>query len=221
MDYEKKYRDILNLAKSYKGNDLEEFLDLAFPEHKESEDERIRKGILALVKKHAVNHERCQMEAYLEKLKNCYIVPKSHLDPVGDKGEEGKPVGWSEEDKRHLDRIQMVLESWDRSHTSLAGLPSTIPDDIDWLKSLYERFNLPPKQKWSEEDEKYLNLAINIITSDFGEDSPIVSSLKSLRFQLKLEWSEEPVSTKDAIKFGNLEYERGVKDGIQIEKSRH
>lgn len=29
------------------------------------------------------------------------------------------------------------------------------------------------------------------------------------------------VSIKDAIKFGNLEYERGVKDGIQSEKNRH
>lgn len=43
---------------------------------------------------------------------------------------------WSEESRKRLDRIQMVLESWDRSHTSLAGLPSTIPDDINWLKSL-------------------------------------------------------------------------------------
>ena len=37
---------------------------------KESEDERIRKNILTLVKKHAVSHERCQMEAYLEKQKD-------------------------------------------------------------------------------------------------------------------------------------------------------
>ena len=38
--------------------------------------------------------------------------------------------------------------------------------------------------------------------------------LKSLRLQ------PHTVSIKDATKFGNLEYERGVKDGIQSEKSR-
>ena len=39
-------------------------------ELKESENEKIRKKILALVKEHAVNHERCQMEEYLEKQKS-------------------------------------------------------------------------------------------------------------------------------------------------------
>lgn len=63
MDYEKAYNEALERAKAGKP------LDEVFPELKESEDERIRKKILALVKKHAVNHERCQMEAYLEKQK--------------------------------------------------------------------------------------------------------------------------------------------------------
>lgn len=39
-------------------------------EPKETEDEKIRKKILAFVKEHAVNHERCQMEEYLEKQKS-------------------------------------------------------------------------------------------------------------------------------------------------------
>lgn len=47
---------------------------------------------------------------------------------------------WSEEDRWHLDRIRMVLESWDRNHISLAGLPSTIPDDIDWLEKKLKGF---------------------------------------------------------------------------------
>ena len=37
------------------------------PELTESEDERIRKKIINLVKKHSVNHERCMMTAWLEK----------------------------------------------------------------------------------------------------------------------------------------------------------
>lgn len=48
MDYEKKYKDALNLAKSYYGNGCNEFLDTIFPELRESEDERIRKYLLGM-----------------------------------------------------------------------------------------------------------------------------------------------------------------------------
>ena len=50
--------------------DFESAMRELIPELRKSEDERIRKNILALVKKHAVNHERCQMEDYLENLKD-------------------------------------------------------------------------------------------------------------------------------------------------------
>lgn len=43
MDYEKKYNEALNLAKSYYGKGCNEFLDSIFPELAESEDERIEK----------------------------------------------------------------------------------------------------------------------------------------------------------------------------------
>ena len=45
MDYEKKYNDAMNLAKSYYGKGSNEFLDTIFPELRESEDERINKAI--------------------------------------------------------------------------------------------------------------------------------------------------------------------------------
>ena len=43
-----------------------EELEYVFPELKESEGEKIRKKIIKLVKEHSVNHERCQMENWLE-----------------------------------------------------------------------------------------------------------------------------------------------------------
>jgi len=49
MDYEKKYNDALNLAKSYYGNGCNEFLDTIFPELSESEDERIRREIIDFI----------------------------------------------------------------------------------------------------------------------------------------------------------------------------
>lgn len=64
-----------------------EAIETLIPEFKESEDERIRKNILALVKEHAVNHERCQMEAYLEKQK------------------EQNNGMWSEDDEKKVEAI--------------------------------------------------------------------------------------------------------------------
>ena len=54
----------------------------------------------------------------------------------------GKPE-WSEEDRSIMDGIQLVLESWDRAHSSIAGLPSLIPSYISWLKARRPQ----PKQK--------------------------------------------------------------------------
>ena len=45
MDYEKKYKEAIQLAKAYYGKDTNTFLDTIFPELKESEDERIREEL--------------------------------------------------------------------------------------------------------------------------------------------------------------------------------
>lgn len=57
MDYEKKYKDALERAKYYregitdrKLENGENILDYIFPELKDSEDERIRKGIIKFIK---------------------------------------------------------------------------------------------------------------------------------------------------------------------------
>ena len=66
--------------------------------------------------------------------------------------------------------------------------------------------------EWSEEDKAFLKVAIAICNRYSHKD--IADWLKSLRPQ------PHTVSIKNATKFGNLEYERGVKDGIQNEKNR-
>lgn len=74
--------------------------------------------------------------------------------------------------------------------------------------------------EWSEEDEenfKWFDKFFRAESILIGcKDIPMDKYLwfKSLRPQ------PHTVSIKDATKFGNLEYERGVKDGIQSEKSR-
>lgn len=50
MDYEKKYKEALALARSYYDKDsMNAFLDTIFPELRESEDERIRKEMIEAI----------------------------------------------------------------------------------------------------------------------------------------------------------------------------
>lgn len=122
---------------------------------------------------------------------------------------------WSEEDKLKLDNLVGLVEEIKRQ-------PLKRLEDwdgyINWLKSLQERFNLQPKQEWGDEDEKMLASFLHkvevcdLLTNK--ENVWIVKRLKALRPQ------PHTVEIKDATNFGNLEYERGVKDGIQSEKSR-
>lgn len=72
-----------------------------------------------------------------------------------------------------------------------------------------------PNNQWSEEDERnfyWISTTIQErhLTPEYTQKvHKILSWLKSLRPQ------PNTVSVENAIKFGNLEYERGVKDGIQ------
>ena len=91
-----------------------------------------------------------------------------------------------------------------------------------WIAYLEKQKEQKPAE-WSEEDEIYLQDALWCVKqaskvargeNDMGACWSAERWLKSLRPQ------PHTVSIKDATKFGNLEYERGVKDGIQSEKSR-
>lgn len=81
MDYEKKYKEALTLARSYYDKDsMNAFLDTIFSELAESEDERMIKAILSAIRggldtekfleKHGTNYE--EVEAYLEKQKELF-----------------------------------------------------------------------------------------------------------------------------------------------------
>ena len=72
---------------------------------------------------------------------------------------------------------------------------------------------------WSEEDERLLTKLMTFVDIEcFDREcngQEVIDWLKSLRPQ------PHTVTIENATKFGNLEYERGVKDGIQSEKGRH
>ena len=148
--------------------------------------------------------ERQAMKKYID-----FLRPQS----------QPKPAEWSEEDEKMRNAILQDLANIQEAYPKI-----NIQDEFDWLKDIPERFNLQPKQDWSKEDEKNIENLDSFLTEAFCYGHVYVSQedkeelqnwLKSLRPQ------PHTVSIKDVIKFGNLEYERGVKDGIQSEKSRH
>lgn len=127
---------------------------------------------------------------------------------------------WSEEDKDYYDAIIAKIE--------VTQDDAMLTDNqIDFLKSLPERFIIQPKQEWSDEDETNWQNYIKQLELQYSKRPNVVlwddiNWLKSVHDKFKsLRPQPHTVSIKDATKFGNLEYERGVKDGIQSEKSRH
>lgn len=72
MDYEKLHKETLNKLQYMVRNgkmteDVAKGICSDFV--LESDDERVRKMLITLVKKHLVNHERCMAESWLEKQK--------------------------------------------------------------------------------------------------------------------------------------------------------
>ena len=106
---------------------------------------------------------------------------------------EIKTAEWSEEDKRLL---RTTLEC-----LNYVSCQSKTPV-VNWLNSLPERFNIQPKQEWSEEDEDYRHdilLTLEALRSSAGStDTNIVYQhlidwLKSLRPQPQWKPSEEQI----------------------------
>jgi hypothetical protein len=93
------------------------------------------------------------------------------------------------------------MQHWDKHGKTMVDGDIKL---IDWLKSLPERFNLPPKQEWSEEDEKDMAHIIRILDDcfDYGkhdlsktDHENLVNKLKSLRPQPHWKPSEEQMGS--------------------------
>ena len=78
-----------------------------------------------------------------------------------------KPSEWSDEDKDKLYQVMEILLAdkavalRDTPHCKI--LHEAYDKMLAWLKSLPERFNLQPKQEWSEEDKNVLNYLHELI----------------------------------------------------------
>lgn len=157
------------------------YIEVIFPELTESEDERIRKKIIATIHLYygePLEDEAKEMIAWLEK-----------------RGEQ-KPA-WNEEEEYRLD---IILERIER------GL-IVDKEHIDWLKSLKDRVQPQHKQEWSMYDETILKALIDHFEykKEFNEaeDYDIVLWLKSLRPENRWKPTEEllDVFIKNAVDF--------------------
>ena len=219
MDYKKEYKAALERCREFYaklGNkQLKEEVEDIFPELKESEDDKIRKWIIAYLENRVMNtsitdeKDNC-LDAikWLEKQGKIFTkkdVDDAYLKGVCDTKQEIEKQG---EEKMFIPKFRIgdIVKS-----KSQPMLDSRMIINIDkdcyrtkdggcigfaWEKD-YELIKQKPAE-WSEEDEKRLDNAItqlkvasNIIVDDKVYDS--VAFIKSLkdRVQPKQEWSEE------------------------------
>lgn len=175
-------RALKEAVAAYKDEDkhLKATLERIFPELKEeSEDERIRKDIIAIFKGEI--HYTSEEDA------------KRYIDWLEKQGEQ-KPDDWGEEDKKELEVIIDELKKYVMFNQY--GTPLSVYD-ISWLEKLPSRFitQQQPEQEWGEEDEidtEILDAAILFVmncTDEFAcngvSKEDVINWFKSLKQRIK------------------------------------
>lgn len=127
---------------------------------------------------------------------------------------------WRVEDESNLQsciaKIEIDMQHWDKHGKTMVDGDIKL---IDWLRTLPERFNLPPKQEWSEDDEEMLNTILsfspilkglaecNMILGREGNQVKVIDKcnawLKSLRPQSHWNPSEEQMDELEKVSSGN------------------
>jgi len=180
-----------------------DILEALAPELRESEDERIRQALIEFLR-----------EAYSRG--NAPEECAKWLVWL-DRQKEQKPVDFPTTDEE----VNKFLET----HSKVEVPEKYKTPDFVFSKQEYESHPIISKDttsvkpaEWSKEDEQRIaeiEFAImQMNTKRVDTKDKCLAWLKSLHPQ------PHTVSIKNTTKFGNLEYERGVKDGIQSEKSR-
>lgn len=139
----------------------EGLFDYIFPELRESEDERIRKKLIVLVKGSLAHtdEEINEMIAYLEK--------------------QAQKPAWSKEDKAHIDSLLKRLEGMCKPDAAFISTEFAISEDEDWLKSLR------PQSHWKPSDEQMKALEESIMFLGTSWVSTRQFALESLYQELK------------------------------------
>jgi hypothetical protein len=222
MDYEKAYKNALQLAKSYYDKGTNEFLDTIFPELAESDDERIRGGLSKFLwgvangeVKSMPSASQCQeWLSYLERQKEPKpgTTEDNPIDPFDTKlfqdgVKEGrrleredmrKPFSCGHENGSSEKPNNQWSEDIIRKAVKEVGLTQ---HQIDWFKTNV----FPPKQEWSAEDERMLVGIIERGSAQIPPSEPalreeqmewLMNRLKSLRSRPKVSDNWKPSSAQ-------------------------
>ena len=188
----KAYEDALERASKLRVQNpfdtVSQMMEHVFPELAESEDEKIRKWLIAIV------NERC-----FPACSHCVDqeIGKNAIAWLEKQGEQ-KPVEWSEEDTLMLEAAISFVE-----HSSFETIGKGKRNTVVWLRTLKDRYISQPKQEWSEEDKVMLQRAIYYTNyyqtnyADTKEAEECMNWLKSLRPQPKQGWSKEDIEMID------------------------
>lgn len=111
---------------------------------------------------------------------------------------------WSDEERRKIDLIILVLESWDRHTHSKDGLPSIIPELIDFIKSLslnLKKKNEDVEYKLPIDQDKQLKIDKDAskIQEYFNKQQKPEERFEEAREKYQVEWSEEDKDYYDTI----------------------
>ena len=167
-----------------------------FPELKESEDEKIRKWLIAQLElKSDANNSR---ELELMILKSIAWLEK----------QGGQKPNWSEEDEENFRDIVSAI------HNVAYQTSEDEEARINWLRDIKYRYFPQSKQKWSEEDEHRVKDTIYFLDTakkhyaSTAELDACINWLKSLkdRAQIKQKWSGEDESVLEDIKVAVSSY---------------
>ena len=111
--------------------ELKENVERIFPELAESEDEKIRKELIGILRNVPNSHYTTEeMAAWLEK-----------------QGEQ-KAAEWSEEDEEHIKSLLARLEGMCKKDATFTRTRFAVSEDKDWLKSLR------PQKQWKPSEDQ-------------------------------------------------------------------
>lgn len=151
----------------------------------ESEDERIRKELLEEIEFIIPHDDETDSEGLILPSYHARIDRyRSYLE----KQKEQKPAEWSEEDTCILEDAVTAVDllgnddEYSKTHPNLAKAFRVAKD---WLKSLPERFNLQPKQEWSDEDKLLIDIAIYWLERRLEDDKVSDISTRSCPLSIR------------------------------------
>lgn len=189
MDYEKKYKEALELARVAAFNGHQSLMEGIFPELKESEDEKTRKRIIALVNAHGQGMYKDDMLAWLknipytidhEKREGFHLGYKAGLEKQG----EQKPT--------LRERYKNIANSeWFKK--TYEGMSISDDEEVDNVNNIEPKFKVGDKVIGVVSDMQYY---ITDVCYDhyYTESGCIIMFCSQDNFKLveqKSAWSEE------------------------------